>query len=270
MPHRSGRAAQSADVSGLPARRFFVNDILAVRPAGQGPEKRSCANCPMRGQTPCAALDDAELFELDAIKSYRRLAPHQTLVVEGERADHAYNVMSGGLKLIKSLPDGRTQITGLLLPGDFLGIPPRGIYLVSAEALPDTELCSLPKGGLEAVLARHSRLKLRVLGEMYDELAAAQDHMLLLGRKSALERVCSFIRDLVQRLEGTRGTIELFRIPLQRIDIADYLGLTQETVSRIFTQLHREGIIRLVKANRIAIANRPTLEAIAAGGSHLT
>ena len=93
----------------------------------------------------CAALDDTELRDFEAIKSPRRLSDRQTLVVEGEPAEYAFNVVRGGLKLVKSLADGRTQITGLLLAGDFLGIPPRGRYFTSAEALPGTELCQMPR-----------------------------------------------------------------------------------------------------------------------------
>ena len=104
-----------------------------------------CARCGIRWVGVCAALDQDELGDLEAIMNHRRLGRGQSLLMEGDAAGFAYNVIAGGMKLFKSLPDGRMQITGFLLPGDFLGLPLRGAYAYSAEALSDSVLCRFPR-----------------------------------------------------------------------------------------------------------------------------
>lgn len=264
MRSQGGHAAarQDAGVRILPTHGCRPNQSFVKEDAAKSP----CAHCGVRNFTPCAALGDGELHNLGAIMSHRRLAPHQTVFVEGDRAEFAYNILAGGLKLLKSLADGRTQITGVLLPGDFLGIPPGGRYKNSAEALPGTVLCQLPRASLQALFAKYRALETRMQDAVYDDWAVAQEHMLLLGRMSAIERVCTFILGLAQRLERTGGTVELLTIPLHRNEIADYLGLTLETVSRVVSQLRRDGIIRLVRSDQILIDDQWTLEEIANGG----
>ena len=225
-----------------------------------------CARCGIRWLGVCAALDDAELRGLEAIMSHRHLDRGQSLLVDGDRADFAYNVIAGGIKLFKSLSDGRTQITGTLLAGDFLGLPLRGTYAYSAEALADTVLCQFPREPLQAVFEKHARLQARLLTAATDDLSAAQEHMLLLGRKTAVERLCSFLRNLLERTERVGGTVDPLTIPLLRNEIADYLGLTIETVSRAFTLLRQAGLISMNRADEIIVLDRMALEVTANGG----
>jgi CRP/FNR family transcriptional regulator len=173
--------------------------------------------------------------------------------------------VSGGLKLFKGLRDGRAQITGYLLPGDFLGLPPRGTYTFSAEALEKTELCRFPRVALKRVFDKYEKLQDRFLTVVHDDLIAAQEHMLLLGRKTAMERLCTFLVRLLHRTERVGGVTAPLRLPLHRTDIADYLGLTVETVSRTFSQLRKSELIRLEKADRVFVLDRARLEAIADG-----
>jgi CRP/FNR family transcriptional regulator, anaerobic regulatory protein len=196
---------------------------------------------------------------------HRRLGPREMLVAEGDDAQSAYNVISGGLKLYKMLADGRTQMVGFLLPGDFLGLPRRGTYAYSADTLGATELCQFPRAKLAQVLEKHKALQERILTAATDDLAAAQEHMLLLGRKNAMERVCSFLHSLSRRTKRSSGETDPLDIPLHRDEIADYLGLTIETVSRSFTQLRADGLIRLEKAQVVWVVDRPGLEALAGG-----
>ena len=109
-------------------------------------------------------------------------------------------------------------------------------------------------------------MQARLLETVHDDLAAAQEHMLLLGRKSAAERVCSFLLSLLQRAERVHGAVDPLPVPVRRRDIADYLGLTIETVSRTFTELRKEGLIGIGKADEVSIRDRAALAAIAAGG----
>ena len=225
-----------------------------------------CARCGIRWLGVCAALDDAEQRDLEAIMSHRHLDRGQSLLVDGDRADFAYNVISGGIKLFKSLSDGRTQITGFLLAGDFLGLPVRGTYVYSAEALADTVLCQFPRDPLQAAFEKHPRLQARLLTAVTDDFSSAQEHMLLLGRKTAVERLCSFLRNLLERAERVGGTVDPLTIPLLRNEIADYLGLTIETVSRAFTLLRQVGLISMNRADEIIIMDRMALEVTANGG----
>lgn len=224
-----------------------------------------CSQCGVRRIAICSALDDTELHDLESIMTHRRIGKGQTLVLEGDKAGYAYNVITGALKLYKSLPDGRTQLTGVLLPGDFLGLPLRGTYPYSADAVSETSLCQFPAAPLRNVFDKYGKLQERVLAVVNDELSAAQEHMLLLGRKTALERVCSFLLTLVRRAEALNDATDPLYIPLSRHEIADYLGLTLETVSRTFSQLDKDGVIDLVKANQVVIADRTRLEEIASG-----
>lgn len=224
-----------------------------------------CAQCGIRQIAVCAALDDRELHDLESIMTHRRLDAGQSLVIEDDAGSHAFNVISGAVKLYKSMADGRAQVTGYLLPGDFLGLPLRGSYTFSAEAVAPTELCQFPREPLRRVFDKYEKLQERFLTAVHDDLVAAQEHMLLLGRKTATERVCTFLVRLLQRTERVGGSVEPLRVPLHRNDIADYLGLTIETVSRTFTRLRRDAVIRLDKADQVFITDRDRLEEMAGG-----
>ena len=211
----------------------------------------------------CAALGDGELRDLESIMTHRRLDAGQSLVIEHDAGDYAFNVISGAVKLYKSLADGRAQITGYLLPGDFLGLPLRGNYTISAEAVAPTELCQFPREPLKRVFDKYEKVQERFLTVVHDDLVAAQEHMLLLGRKTATERLCTFLVRLLRRIERVGGNVEPLHVPLHRNDIADYLGLTIETVSRTFTRLRNDDMIRLDKADQVFVLDRERLEEMA-------
>lgn len=198
--------------------------------------------------------------------SHRQLKSRQPLLLEGDPVEYAYSVVSGGLKIYKSLPDGRSQIVGLLLPGDFLGLPPRSAYPFTVETTEPTELCRFPRAPLMALFARNDKLQTWALTAAYDELAAAQDHMLLLGRKQALERLSSLLLDLERRAPRRDAEPGSVRIPLQRAEMADYLGLAVETVSRGFTELRSLGVLRNDRPGIVTIVDRDRLAEIAEHG----
>ena len=249
----------------LPAYPTLVDRFLIRCPVHGNALAPACASCRIRHIAVCAALEDDELLALESIMSHRLLGPRRCLVMQDDKAGFAYNVIAGGLKLLKSTVDGRTQMVGFLLPGDFLGLPRHVAYLYSAETLGPTELCQFPRNGLLNVFDRYEALQERVLTTAYDELAAAQEHMLLLGCKNPLERLATFLLSLHARTEGHGRATEPLYIPLRRNEIAEYLGTTIETVSRSFTQLRKDGMIRLRKTNQVSILDRPGLEALAAG-----
>jgi len=243
--------------------------VAAPPPAWAAPghvaSAEHCSTCDIRHLSICSALETDELANLEAIVSGVVIPSGKLLFDEGDKAEHVYNVTRGTIRLFKALPDGRRQITGFLLPGDFLGLSARDGYAYSAEAVNDTELCRFPIRDLKHLFDRFPKLEARLLEVTGDELAAAQDQMLLLGRKTPVEKICSFLLNLSRRAERWSQPTSPVVLPMSRGDIADYLGLTVETVSRTFTKLKGEGAIELPESSRVILADIERLEELAAG-----
>jgi len=223
-----------------------------------------CAACDVRDMAICSVLQGREVDRLAQIVSRIPLADGQSIFQEGDEADFVYNILEGAVRLFKLLPDGRRQITGFLYSSDFLGLALKEHYAYSAEAVSGAVICRFPRGKLERLLDEFPKLEKRLLNEASNELIAAQDQMLLLGRKTAAERLSTFL-DALARRQGVReegGVIELL---MTRTDIADYLGLTIETVSRTFTKLRKSGVIDVPDAHTITITNLAGLQEMTEG-----
>ncbi len=218
---------------------------------------KGCGECPIRHRAVCALCDPPELRELDAIKFYRSFPAGQTIVWAGDQMDFLASVVSGVASLMQTMEDGRTQMVGLLLPSDFLGRPGRGTAAYDVIATTDLVMCCFRKKPFEELMARTPHLSQRLLEMTLDELDAAREWLLLLGRKTAREKLASLLvifarRDAALRL--TRPESEFsFELPLTREAMSNYLGLTLETVSRQFSALKRDGVIRLEGKRRIVI-----------------
>ena len=210
-----------------------------------------CSGCPVRAIAVCSSLAAEELCELARIAAWRRLAAGQTLFDEGAPVENVYTLTGGMLKLCKVTRDGRRQITGFLLPGDFIGLAFADSYVYGAEAVVDSEVCRFRRDPFERLLQRHPRLERELLGRATTEIAAAQEQILLLGRKTARERVASFLLGLCQRQQiGDGGRLHL---PMSRLDIGDYVGTRVETVSRVLTLLCRDGVLAMPTPHVILI-----------------
>lgn len=224
-----------------------------------------CATCAVRGMALCAPLEGSELEKLNGIVTHLRLEAEASVFYEGDPAEYIFNVTSGCVRLSKMMSDGRRQITGFLFPGDFFGLAFDRSYTYSAEAVSDVQLCRFPRAKLEALFREFPKLEHRLLSMAANELVTAQDHMLMLGRKTAEERVASFLVSLARRA-GRAGRRESpIELPMNRTDIADHLGLTIETVSRTFTQLRKAKLIDLGDAKHVTVLDRPKLDGIATG-----
>ena len=246
------------------------SELPRARPAPGPPRSAGaimpmCAACEIREFTFCAALRDEELGHLQAIVRRVRMTPRQMLFHEGDDAGNVYNILGGILKLYKLLPDGRRQITGFVQRGDFLGITATGAYSYSAEAITEVTLCRFPRRQLYLLFDRFPKLEGRLLGIATDELTAAQDQMLLLGRKTAAEKLASFLLGLARRMNGVDGEDKPVPVPMTRGDVADYLGLTVETVSRTLSRLKKAGLIAISEAHSITIVKPDELRDIAEG-----
>jgi CRP/FNR family transcriptional regulator len=253
--------------STLPRRKrhLMLTTIRDRAPCPRSAVGEPCKSCPLHGLGVCGALDDGQLTDLQ--RNVRRVVfePGQTILTEGEPAEHLFIVVKGAAALQKSMLDGRRQITAVLLPGDVLGLTCDGDYGYSAEALVRTDLCRIPVATLDRICARYPAFERRLREVLGHEFCEAQSRLLWVGRKTAVERLASFLLMLAERA-GHRGeaadAIELF---MTRNDIADCLGLTEETVSRTFTLLVNRGLIRLPKRNVVEILREEALADLAEG-----
>ena len=198
-----------------------------------------------------------------AVSSVQRKAPGETLFAEGDEAASVYEVVRGMVRLYKMLPDGRRQITGFLSAGHLLGLASEGHCLYSAEAVTEVALCRYERRAFERMIDEVPGFARRLLTVASDELRAAQDQMLLLGRKTATEKVASFLLMIADQQDCDDA--DQLDVPMTRSDIADHLGLTIETVSRTLTKLKQDGLIALPAPTRIEIRHRNQLERLAAG-----
>lgn len=241
-----------------------LRSVPSARPASDGLPS-ACADCDVRELTLCAPLDGPEMHRLCGLLHRIDHRDGDNVITEGEPAEHVFNVTGGTVRLFKLLPDGRRAITGFLFPGDFLGLTTRETYTCSAEALGPVSLCRFPRRKLESLFEEIPKLEHRLLGIASNELASAQDQMVLLGRKTAGEKIASFLLILSERQTARNMPADPVSVTMTRSDIADYLGLTTETVSRTFTQLKTKGLIRLEAGGKVALRNRDALEDLAAG-----
>jgi CRP/FNR family transcriptional regulator, anaerobic regulatory protein len=236
-------------------------------PGGGG---EPCASCDARPHSVCGAVALEDLPRLAALATVRVLDPGQGFVAEGDPAEHFFSITAGTAKLFKLLPDGRRQITGFAVEGRFLGIAADGVYVCGAEAVDRLHLCQFSRPKLRRLMAAFSALEERLLDAAWSELAAAQEQMLLLGRKTARERLASFLVALGQphacaaRPPQPDGALRV-ALPMSRQDIADYLGLTIETVSRTLTRLRQEGLIAVPDASAVLLREPARLQRIADG-----
>lgn len=185
-----------------------------------------------------------------------RLKPGAYLYYEGDEVEWLYQVTSGVLRLTRLLADGRRQVIAFGYPGDIVGFPSADIHHTDCEALTDVRLQPFRRTALESGEG-DPELHTALLKAALREISGMQDHFMMLGRKSASEKLASFLCVLVERVGTDLGAYQSVTLPMSRSDIADFLGLTTETVSRTFTQLRKSKIIAIENIHTIII-QRPT------------
>jgi len=241
--------------------------MARARPLVLDPTRRDdpCAHCGARAYSVCSAIDSKDLERLAVLSTQLVVEPGRSFIEEGDPAEHFFNVTSGTAKLFKLLPDGRRQITGFAGTGHFLGLAVSSSYSFSAEALEPMRICRFSRPKLKVLLDDFPAMEKRLLEVASNELVAAQEQMLLLGRKTARERLASFL--VMQSRQGVacQQARTRFALPMTRGDIADYLGLTIETVSRTLTKLRTEGFIEIPSATEMIIRAPSALESLAGG-----
>jgi CRP/FNR family transcriptional regulator len=220
-----------------------------------------CNDCPIRHRAVCARCDAEELEMLESIKTYRSFAAGENILWRGEPFTFVASVVTGVAALSKTLEDGRTQMVGLLLPSDFIGRPGRHEIAFDVTATTDITLCCFDRAPFERLVDKTPHIAHRLMELALDELDAARDWMLLLGRKTAREKIATFIELLARRTATDKpGRIDVTPLPMTRDQIANYLGLTLETVSRQFSALKKEGVIDFSDRKHLAIRNMLALQ----------
>ncbi|HEV2550644.1 MAG TPA: helix-turn-helix domain-containing protein [Stellaceae bacterium] len=213
---------------------------------------------PSRPSSP-ASLSNRELASLDRIGSVVTLRRDQTIFSEGDSARYFYKVVTGAVRSCRLLADGRRHICEFFLPGEFVALDADDIHHFSAEAVTDTTLKRYPRSSLEQLTSVEPRLAKGLRSLICLRLLAAQQHLVLLGRKNATERIASFLLEMADR----NGDADHISLPMTRGDIADHLGLTTETVSRTFSHLRAQGVIELEGAANVLLTDSTALEELA-------
>ena len=217
---------------------------------------QDCGSCAIRHRAVCARCDNDELVRLEQMKYYRSFQAGQTVIWSGDRMDFVASVVSGIATLTQTMEDGRRQMVGLLLPSDFVGRPGRSTAAYDVTATTDLVMCCFRKKPFEDLILSTPHISQRLLEMTLDELDAAREWMLLLGRKTAREKIASLLAIIARRdvsLNPRSAGPIVFDLPLTREEMADYLGLTLETVSRQVSALRRDGVISLEGKRHVTV-----------------
>ena len=227
-----------------------MSSETAERTAGHhvcGPHSGlDCQHCQARHLSVCNALEPEDFDDLNRFGRTLNYAPKSTLFEQDEAADNVLNLTEGAVRLYKLLPDGRRQVVGFALPGDFLGLAMSARNVFSADALTHVSVCQFSRTGFSDLLDRKPKLLRRLHDIASHELSLAQDQMVILGRRTAEEKIAAFLIGMRSRWAKVNGASVHVPLPMTRQDIGDFLGLTVETVSRMLTRFAREKAIVIV------------------------
>lgn len=233
----------------------------------------NCETCLVSDLSICSVLSTDERAELGTFGQVKTIMRGQTLQWEGEEALFVANVIEGLLKMSTSTSDGREQIVGLAFPSDFLGQPFHDRCGYTATAMVDSRVCLFTRTSFDAFARAHPELGHDLLMRTMDELNTARHWLLLLGRKTASEKVSTFLLELSRQMAGPGNgldgilcpgsrpaPLDRFELPVDRQHIADILGLTIETVSRQLSMMRTAGAIALPDRRTVEILDRAWLE----------
>lgn len=207
-----------------------------------------CALCDVRKKSICADLSTDEMKEVSQTMAHLPVKEGQTVIKEGEGSEYLFVVVSGSFRIVRMLEDGRRQIVGFAFPGDYLGMGEAVDNDYSVEALEPSLVCRFSQKYLDEMSERHPSIKDRLIAKGRTELHKAQDHIVILGKQNAEERVMTFLRMLSRQLGGD----EIY-LSMSRQDMADYLGLRLETLSRTLTKLRKSGEITKIEGRIVEL-----------------
>jgi len=235
-------------------------------PASPSCTTLDCLHCSVRHLAVCSALSPDEVQALEQVTVSQQVSMGSTLARTGEERDHVYTLTGGALRLVRTLADGRRQINGFVLPGDYLGLSGSDHHRYDIEAIADSRVCRVALPQMKALRSRFPHLERKLLQRACQELDAAQDAALALARLQPAEKLADFLLRLAAREARLGGDGLRVSLPMGRGDIADHLGLTMETVSRTFTKLRQQGLIALPHLSVVEILDEDGLRELAGEG----
>jgi len=221
-----------------------------------------CAVCKIRTYSFCRCLPEEKLKIFSEISKEKEFKDKETIFLQQEDSKNLYNITKGNVKIYRLLSDGRIQIIGFLYPGDFFGSYKKGKYNYSSEAIGEVRSCVFKQEYLDNYLEKNMRLAKELLHMTSHELTLAQDRMGVLGKMNANERVAKFILNISEQRARIGWQSNPVSLPMTRQDIADYLGLTLETVSREITRFKTSNLIKLMNTKQIFIVDKIKLTAV--------
>lgn len=222
-----------------------------------------CSGCLVRHLAVCTALPPEQAQALETLVGDVKLQPGQMLAREGDARRYVFTVTSGALRRIRTLADGRRLVAGFLMPGDYIGFSAGPKYRHSIEAITESMLCALSQKDMHDLCARNPGLEHELFERACVELDATRDNLMVLGRMTPLERLGAFLMEMALKRRRQGKDESLLVLPMTRADIADYLGLTVETVSRSFTRLRQDRLIATDDPQTVRVLDRKRLEVLA-------
>jgi len=216
-------------------------------------EKNRCSECNIRPYSFCRCLKEEKLKEFSKISSEKKFKNKENIFLQQDDAKNIYNITEGNVKIYQLIDDGRIQIIGFLYPGDFFGSYKNGKYNYCAEAIGDARVCIFEQKKLDYYIENNMALAKELLNQTSYELTLAQDRMGVLGKLDATERLAKFLMNISEQRKRIGWQNNPLSLPMTRQDIADYLGLTIETVSREVSKLKTSNVVKVLSAKQIYI-----------------
>ena len=207
-----------------------------------------------------ASLSEDERAALERMRRQSSFAGKELVFAQGDAAERVFSLSEGVARIYKLLPDGRRQVTGFALPGDFLGLTLADNHALTAEAIEPTVACSFPRAAFRRLIDGNLVALRRMNQLVTQELATAHERMMMLGRYTAEEKMAAFLLTWRERQGGRGEAADITPLPMSRRDIADYLGLTIETVSRQLTKLRKDGVIHIENNRHITVPDLDRLD----------
>ena len=236
--------------------------MTAVYLADNKDYKTRCSLCKIRSYSFCRCLNDDQLEIFSKVSFEKKFTDKENIFLQNDPSTHLYNVTEGNVKIYQLLDDGRIQIIGFLYPGDFFGTYKNNKYNYSAEAIGNLRVCVFDQRILDKYMDQNPILAKELLNQTSYELTLAQDRMTVMGRLNAIEKIAIFFINISNQRKRIGWQSNPISLSMARQDIADYLGLTIETVSREISKLKTSNIIKIISSKQLFINDIEKLKQI--------
>jgi len=236
--------------------------MTAVHLANNKDYKTRCSLCKIRSYSFCRCLNDDQLEIFSKVSFEKKFTDKENIFLQNDPSTHLYNITEGNVKIYQLLDDGRIQIIGFLYPGDFFGTYKNNKYNYSAEAIGNLRVCVFDQRILDKYMDQNPILAKELLNQTSYELTLAQDRMTVMGRLNAIEKISIFFINISNQRKRIGWQSNPISLSMARQDIADYLGLTIETVSREISKLKTSNIIKIISSKQLFINDIEKLKQI--------